>query len=139
MDNAWLQTFIQRSRYGVLATLSPEGTPQSALLGIACAPSLQIVFDTLRVTRKYRNLSQRPECSMVIGWTGEQTLQLEDYAEELSGDRLEELQEIYFDQWPECRAHLTWPGITYFALTPTWLRFSDYNQSPPLIEELRLA
>jgi pyridoxine/pyridoxamine 5'-phosphate oxidase len=139
VDKAFLQAFIQRSRYGVLASLSPDGTPQSALLGIACTPALQIVFDTLQNTRKYRNLTQHPQCSMVIGWSGEQTLQLEGYAEELSGALLLSLQDLYFQQWPECRTHLAWPGITYVAITPTWLRFSDYNQSPPAITEVSLV
>jgi hypothetical protein len=75
---------------------------------------------------------------MVVGWSGEQTLQIEGYAEEISDHRSGELQKFYFEQWPECRPHLTWPGITYFGVQPTWLRFSDYNQSPPTISEQSL-
>jgi hypothetical protein len=31
---------------------------------------------------------------------------------------------------------LKWPGIAYFVVHPHWLRYSDYDQTPPLIQEL---
>jgi hypothetical protein len=34
---------------------------------------------------------------------------------------------------------MTWPGITHFLVRPTWIRYSDYNPSPPLIEEVSFA
>ena len=40
-----------------------------------------------------------------------------------------------FRQWPECRSHLSWPGITYFVVQPHWVRYSDFDQPPPCIEE----
>ena len=30
----------------------------------------------------------------------------------------------------------SWEGITYFCVRPTWLRWSDFKQNPPLIVEL---
>ncbi len=44
-------------------------------------------------------------------------------------------QQAYFAQWPECRSHLSWPGITYFVVQPHWVRYSDFDQHPPCIEE----
>ena len=49
---------------------------------------------------------------------------------------LRRFQDVYFTQWPECREHLKWPGIAYFVVHPHWLRYSDYDQTPPLIQEL---
>ena len=83
----------------------------------------------------YRNLKSRPACSLVIGWTGEQTIQYEGEARELESPELGRLQQIYFDVWPECRAHMSWPDITYLAVRPAWIRFSDFDQNPPLIQE----
>lgn len=124
-----------RSRYAVVSSIAGDGSPQSALVGIASTPSLELIFDTLDSTRKFANLCQRPRCSMVIGWTGEQTLQLEGRAEAPQSPELARLQQAYFEQWPECRAHLAWPGIAYLVVRPTWLRYSDFDQSPPLIQE----
>jgi hypothetical protein len=30
---------------------------------------------------------------------------------------------------------MSWPGITWFVVRPRWIRFSDFDQNPPLIEE----
>ena len=32
-------------------------------------------------------------------------------------------------------AHLSWVGITYFVVRAKWIRYSDYDQRPPFIEE----
>ena len=136
MDRKDIYSFMARQRYGVVSSVSPNGVSQSALVGIAVTPELEIIFDTLDSTRKYRNLSEHPRCSFVVGWNGEQTVQYEGVATEPKGTELERFQEAYFAVWPECLAHLNWPGITYFVVTPRWIRYSDYDQGPPLIEEL---
>jgi pyridoxine/pyridoxamine 5'-phosphate oxidase len=135
MDRAAIRAFINRQRYGVVSSIATDGTPQSALVGIAATSRLEIIFDTVKSSRKYPNLIQRPACSLVIGWSGEQTLQLEGVAEEPCGNVLKQFQDVYFAEWPECRAHLSWPGIAYFVVHPHWLRYSDYDQRPPLIQE----
>jgi pyridoxine/pyridoxamine 5'-phosphate oxidase len=136
MDRAAIYAFMRRQRYGVVSSIGQHGTPQSALVGIASTSRLEVIFDTVKTSRKYPNLIERPTCSLVIGWSGEQTLQLEGMAEEPNGDALKDFQEVYFGQWPDGRAHLSWAGIAYFVVRPYWIRYSDYEQSPPLIEEI---
>lgn len=130
-----LYEFLSRHRLGVLATVTATGVPQSALVGIAVTPELELVFDTLRTTRKYPNLIAHPRCSFVIGWAAEQTVQYEGEAEELAGDALRRYQEVYFRAWPDGPDRLSWPGIVYFAVRPRWIRYSDFAQDPPLIGE----
>jgi pyridoxine/pyridoxamine 5'-phosphate oxidase len=125
---------MSRSKLGVLGTVW-EGTPQSALVGIAVTPKLEVIFDTVSSSRKFRNLISNASCSFVIGWSGEQTVQYEGKAEQLLTPQLEKYCEIYFQVWPECRAHLAWAGITYFLVRPTWIRYSDFDQKPALINE----
>ncbi|HEY4010516.1 MAG TPA: pyridoxamine 5'-phosphate oxidase family protein, partial [Acidobacteriaceae bacterium] len=125
----------QHYRYGVVSSVSAGGVPQSAIVGIAIMPELEIIFDTLSSTRKYANLTRNPACSLVIG-EGEQTVQLEGTAFELHDQERSRYFEAYFAAWPECRAHLEWPGITHFVVRPTWIRYSDFDQRPPLIEEV---
>ena len=136
-----LRSFLTKCRLGVLATVGPVGTPQSALMGIAVTDKLEIVFDTVKSSRKYPNLVARPGCSFVIGgWTaGEQTVQYEGEAEELKSPELERYQEIYFKAYPDGPTRLSWPGITYFVVTPTWIRYSDFDQTPALIREFAFA
>lgn len=135
MTEADLYKFLLQCKLGVLGTIGDGNLPQSALVGIAVTGNLEIVFDSVKSSRKYPNLIARPACSFVIGWIGEQTVQYEGVAYELSGDELQDYQRIYFEAWPECRSHLSWPGIVYFVVRPRWIRYSDFDQQPPLIRE----
>jgi len=135
MTRAELYAFISRHKLGVLGYLSPVGTPQSALVGIAVTPELEIIFDTVNSSRKYSALLRNPAASFVIGWVGEVTVQYEGFAFQPSGADLDRYQQLYFTAWPECRDHLIWPGIAYFVVRPQWIRHSDFDRRPPLIEE----
>jgi hypothetical protein len=123
-------------RYGVVSSISAGGTPQSALVGVATTPELEVVFDTVKSSRKYPNLVARPSRSFVVGWGGEQTVQLEGVAFEPEGAELRRYQGVYFAAWPDGPARMAWPGITYFVVRPRWVRFSDFDQSPPVIVEI---
>ncbi len=137
MDKAPVYNFLLQHRYGVISSVSPVGTPQSALVGIAVTPELDIIFDTLKTGRQYPNLVARPTCSFVIGWEDEQTVQLEGIAFEPQGVELAKYQQTYFAAWPDGHSRISWPAITWLVVRPTWLRYSDFNQSPPLITEIR--
>ncbi len=77
MTKADVYQFISKQKLGVLSSVSSAGTPQSALVGIAVTPELEIIFDTVMNSRKARNLMANPLCSFVIGWAGETTVQYE--------------------------------------------------------------
>lgn len=47
-----VHAFLARHKLGVLGTIGETGTPQSALVGIAVTPDLEIVFDTVKTSRK---------------------------------------------------------------------------------------
>jgi pyridoxine/pyridoxamine 5'-phosphate oxidase len=137
MTEADVYAFLSRQKLGVLGTIDAAGKPQSALVGIAVTPKLEIVFDTVSSSRKYPNLIARPACSFVIGGWGrsEQTVQFEGEAEELKSPDLEHCQEVYFRTWPDGPARMNWPGIVYFVARPKWIRYSDFDQNPRLICE----
>jgi hypothetical protein len=135
MTKTDIYEFVSKQKLGVLGTLSSGGSPQSALVGIAVTPELEIIFDTVRSSRKFQNLTSNSGCSFVVGWTGESTVQYEGQAHQPEGAALAHYQEVYFARWPECRSHLSWPGITYFVVRPSWIRYSDFDQNPPFIEE----
>jgi hypothetical protein len=138
MDRASLHAFMTQHRYGVVSSVSRNGIPQSALVGIATTPDLEITFDTVKSSRKYPNLIERSYCSFVVGWSGEQTVQFEGIAEEPGGSELKRCQDVYFAAWPEGPARMNWPGIAYFVVRPRWIRYSDYDRNPPLIEEFTI-
>jgi pyridoxine/pyridoxamine 5'-phosphate oxidase len=139
MERADLHAFLARHRYGVVSSTAADGTAQSALVGIAVSAELEIVFDTLRTTRKFANLVARPQCSFVIGWDAEQTVQLEGTAELLTGERSRQFLDVYFATWPDGAERLSWPGLVHFVVTPRWVRYSDFDRTPPLIDETTLS
>ncbi len=140
MDKVALYSFLSHHRYGVVSSISGEGTPQSALVGIAVTSDLEIVFDTVKSSRKYPNLLARPACCFVVGgWGGEQTVQFERIAVEPKGSDLKRYQEIYFAVWPDGPARMNWPGMTYFVIRPRWIRYSDFDQRPALIQEMTFS
>jgi pyridoxine/pyridoxamine 5'-phosphate oxidase len=136
VTKADLYTFMSRHKLGVLSTAGPTGDPQSALVGIAVTPDLEIVFDTVDTTRKYPNLIANHACSFVVGWETEQTVQYEGLASELTGDQLAKYKKVYFHVWPDGPSRESWPGIVYLVVRPTWVRYSDFAKDPPQIEEL---
>ena len=126
-----LAEFIASCDLAAVSYLSPEGTPQSAVVAIAVTAGLEIVFDTVSSSRKFRSLKANPHCSIVM-WSGEVTAQYEGIAEEPAGDRY---KEAYFQKLPDGRNRLSWPGIAYFVVRPKWIRHSDFSARPPRIEE----
>ena len=139
MTEADLYAFMVQCKLGVLGTISGDACPQSALVGMAVTPRLEVIFDTVKSSRKYPNLLAHPRCSFAVGWSGEQTVQYEGEAEELKPPELERYQDVYFKAWPDGPARLSWPGIVYFAVRPAWIRFSDFGQTPPVIQEFRFG
>lgn len=136
MNPADLFRFLEGRRLAVLSTISPEKKPQSALMHVAITNTLEIVFDTARTSRKYRNLKANPSVSLVMGWAGEITVQYEGNARELSGSDLARYQHYYFEQWPDGRFRAGMPDISYFVVRPRWARYSDYSKTPPDIYEV---
>lgn len=139
MERAALYEFMSGFRYGVVSSIGEDGTPQSALVGISVSPELEIVFDTLKSSRKYPNLIARPACSVALGWPGEKTVQYEGIAMEPQGPELARYREIYFRAWPDGRDRLHWPGPVHLVIRPRWIRYSDFDQRPPLIKEHAIA
>jgi general stress protein 26 len=125
--------FARGERLAVLSTVTASGEPQSALMGVAVTSGFEIVFDTLKSTRKYANLCANPRAALVIGCTSEVSIQYEGIAQELSGDELERYLAIYFAAFPDGPERRSWPGMTYFVVRPKWIRHCDYGQRPPVV------
>jgi hypothetical protein len=129
-----LLRFLQAQRLGIVASISPAGDPQSAVVGIAVTDRLEIVFDTLSSTRKCDNLRRLPKISVVTGWDQEITVQYEGVADEPSGTELERLKACYFGVYPDGVERQQWEGITYFRIRPIWIRYSDFNAGGEITE-----
>jgi pyridoxine/pyridoxamine 5'-phosphate oxidase len=134
MDIGAVFHFIRQKRLAVVSTVHATGSPESALVGIAVTPANDIVFDTLRTTRKAINLVARPDVALVVGWDDEMSVQIEGIARQPEGDDLVAVKAAYFAVWPDGRDRENWPNLTYFAIRPRWLRFSSFLMPPEVVE-----
>jgi hypothetical protein len=135
MNADQLFTLINAEQYAVFSTVSPDGRPQSAIMGVAVTPDLELIFDTVKGSRKYPNLKRDPRMAVVINAGSEVTIQYEGIAEELSGESREKYLKVYFEKFPDGPARLAWNGIVHFVVRPKWLRYSDFNEATRAIEE----
>ena len=135
MDVEGVFQFMNRESLAVLATVGDKGQPQAALMGFAVTRELEIIFDTLKTSRKYPSLKKNPRVAWVIGCTTEVTVQYEGSAQELEGEELAKYQQTYFAKFTDGPERLTWPGITYFVVRPKWVRYSDYNPGTRIEEK----
>ncbi len=138
MTKEFCYTILRQHRLAVLATLADGPRPEAALVGFAATPDLEIVFDTVRTSRKYSNLIANPRVALVIGWKNETTIQYEGIASELGAAEGADLKEAYYAVYPDGRQRAAeWPNITHFVVRPSWIRYSNFND-PAVIEEMSL-
>lgn len=64
-------------------------------------------------------------------------MQFEEIDHEPVGAGLERFREAFFAALPDGCDRIAWQGLVHLAVRPRWTRVSDYDQSPPLIEETR--
>lgn len=137
---AALLAFLRQYRYAVQASTSTAGAPQAAAVGIAVSDRFEIIFDTLRSTRKAANLRRNPNLAFVVGPLdagAERTVQYEGVADEPAGADLDRLLDLYYEVFPDGPSRRSWPGLTYVRVRPVWIRYSDYSVDPPQIVEFR--
>jgi hypothetical protein len=141
MTRSELLQFMRGHSLAVQASVSPTLAPQAAVVGMVVTDDFEVFFDTLDVTRKMHNLRHNPKIAFVIGGLtagDERTAQYEGVADEPVGAELERLKELYFIRFPDGRERQSWPGLVYVRARPTWIRYSDYNRTPPEIVEFGL-
>lgn len=129
--------FISQNKLAVVSTIGKDGKPESALVGIAVSTSLEIIFDTVKTSRKYHNLLANKHVAVVVGWDNEATLQYEGETDVLGNDNdADNYRQIYYTAWPDGRQRAeTWPGLVHVRIKPKWARYSNFNE-PVVIEEI---
>jgi len=137
VDTKFIANFVTQHTLAVIATTSPESRPEAAVIGIAVTNDLEIVFDTVKTSRKYVNLMRNPHVALVIGWDYEDTVQYEGEAEELMGSNADKYKEVYFKVFGDegRKRAAEWPDIVHFKIRPRWIRYSRFTE-PRTIEEM---
>ena len=137
MTKELIYQFVARQKLGVMSTINSDNKPEAAVIGIAVSENLEIIFDTVKASRKYQNILQNANVALAIGWDEEITVQYEGIADVLGNDsEADRLRGIYYKVYPDGRERAaTWPGLVHIKVIPKWIRYSNFNE-PLLIEEV---
>src|SRR5271165_709748 len=131
-----LLQYMRSHKLAVISTLGADGSPQSALVGVAATDTFRTIFDTVSTSRKHANLVRDPRVAVNFSGPAEQTLQYEGVAAAVSSSDPRDAahREAYYLVWPDGRARLNWPALAYWRLEARWLRFSDFDRGPLIFE-----
>ena len=123
---------MNRHSLMVVASQSPNGHPQSAVVEFLTRRDFTVYFATVRSFRKYQNLTKNPRISLVVGGADEVTVQYEGTAEEVAPESISD------DQKARLASHahkgfdtktLAESNVVYFKITPSWIRYTNVSTS----------
>ena len=120
--------FIKTKNLAVMSTVSPDGLPEAAVIGISEMDDLLLIFGTFNTYRKYTNLKNNPKVAFVIGWD-DITVQYEGVAEELIGGRKNTAKSIHLKKLPTSKKFSELKEQCYFLVKPTWIKYTDYSKN----------
>jgi hypothetical protein len=136
LSDSELLAYMRCHKLAVVGSLGTDGAPQAALVGIAVTDDLQVVFDTVSTSRKHQNLLRDSRACVTFSGPGEQTLQMEGNATPVSMTDSDDAVYLsaYYQAWPDGQARAKWPKISYWRIAPRWVRYSDYDRGPLIVE-----
>lgn len=112
--------------------------PESALVSFVEQDDLTLYISTRVTTRKYANLKKNPKVALVIGWelSNKRTLQYEGKASEMThATEVAGIKQLFREKDSPAQGFLDNPETRFFQITPTWIRYSDYGEHPPVMFE----
>src|SRR3989338_5393496 len=125
---------LQKSRLGVVSTISEENKPESAFVYYTFDEKLNIYFVTRDNSRKYKNILKNKNVAFAMSTENPpQTLQLEGAA---SVHNDEEDQKHLFQELIGLASikHFSAPinqqpagGLQFIKISPLWMRFGNFE------------
>src|SRR5581483_7954663 len=128
--------FLKEHRTGVLATLSPQGTPRARFLYYTCDDQFNIYFLTLANTRKVEDLRMSGEAAFVVAVEDvPQTVQMEGVVEDLSNRPTDDavINDIFDAIKSNAQYHAPLTRfdaaeVHFFRLKPRWVRWGNFTE-----------
>lgn len=125
--------FIKEKRVGVIALEMLDGSPHAATVHYANTDDpLMFFFETDPQYRKAGPLVGRElsRASLVIGSdeSDMRTLQIDGQARVIKAEEKALFDEIYYGKFPEKLAKFANREMVFFALIPTWWRYTDWTR-----------
>ena len=128
--------FIKTQILGVVSTVDANNNPESAVVAFSETDNLELIFGSFSDTRKNKNLQNNNRVSFVIS-DNNITVQYEGLAKELSGSEAIKAREIHLFKNPSSKKYAFDEKQRFFKVTPTWIRYSDFNYNPKKVFEIK--
>lgn len=129
-----LKQFLAAHTTLTLATLAEDGRPQAASLFYAELPDLSLIFISEQRVGHSQNIARDDRVAVTIYSDGQQWqtirgVQLEGHCLALSGEAVQSARAAYLSKYPFIAAG-EWLAkmlvqVTFYQITPTWLRLID--------------
>lgn len=129
-----VKEFLNRKLLGVIATVDENGKPEAALINYALTDNYELIFETLKSTRKYKNLMVNNTIAFVVGDSEEIEVQYEGEAREIS-EAEGNFKQVYFLKNPDAKRWEETDGKAFFVVSPVWIRYLNYTREPRQILE----
>lgn len=129
-----VREFLNQFETCVIATVDSSGQPEAATVGFSVDSDFKIMIATNEKTRKAANLVANSRVALVVGFEGPKTVQLEGVAQKINLEQNQTRINLHFQKVPGAKKFAGEAGQNYYLITPTWLRFTDYTQKPPIFE-----
>jgi uncharacterized protein YhbP (UPF0306 family) len=132
-----LKQFLAAHTTLTLATLAEDGRPQAAPLFYAELDDLSLIFISESKVRHSQNVAHDSRVAVTVYDDGQQWqtirgLQLEGVCAALSGEAAEIAQTTYLAKYPFIATDPFLAGllqkVTFYKISPTWLRLIDNSQ-----------
>ena len=143
-----IKQFLAKHTTLTLATLAADGRPQAAPLFFAEMDDLSLIFISEQRVGHSQNIGHDPRVALAIyadgqQWQTIQGLQGEGVCVALAGEAAEAARLAYLAKYPFIAQDKSLAAmldrITFYKISPTWLRLIDNSQGFGHKEELELA
>ncbi len=131
MEKQKILNFLKRNGLCVISTSTKGGKPESAVMAFTIKDDFICLFNTEPETRKYKNLEQNKQVSVVVGGFKEDpSVQIDGVAEILEGEEAAAAKKYILAVHPEWASYFNSPTGKFIKVKPSWLRYSDFSKEP---------
>lgn len=132
-NRAEIVAFVREHGRAIVATVSPAGLPEAALVGITALDDGTLIFNVVPGARKLDNLRANGRAAVVIGTVGPVSVQCEGLAVITTGDESDHFAADFERLLPGSSSR--YDGYEVVVVRPEWLRVYDVTHKPPLVVE----
>lgn len=134
-NRAEIAAYVREEGRAVVATVTDDGEPEAALVGITALDDGTLIFNVVPWARKLANLKASGRAAVVVGTSAHISVQFEGAAAVTEGDDGEHFAAEFDRLMPGSRSR--YEGYEVVVVRPEWVRVYDVSHRPPLVVEAR--